>query len=107
MTASARTTVDVWFDPLCPWAWMTSRRVRPRSATRTALSTSASRTDVVGRSTSSLAQNSPHRRSRQGRESLYRQTSPAPVRRVISAAMCSRDRTASARPASTTKRGMP
>ena len=22
---SERTPVDVWFDPLCPWAWMTSR----------------------------------------------------------------------------------
>ncbi len=22
---SQRTTVDMWFDPICPWAWMTSR----------------------------------------------------------------------------------
>lgn len=25
MTDSARTHVDFWFDPLCPWAWMSSR----------------------------------------------------------------------------------
>lgn len=25
---SERATADFWFDPVCPWAWMTSRRVR-------------------------------------------------------------------------------
>ena len=24
---SGKTPVDFWFDPLCSWAWMTSRRV--------------------------------------------------------------------------------
>ncbi len=26
-TAANRARVDVWFDPLCPWAWLTSRWV--------------------------------------------------------------------------------
>ncbi|MDN5917424.1 MAG: DsbA family protein [Pseudonocardia sp.] len=26
-TAAKRARVDVWFDPLCPWAWLTSRWV--------------------------------------------------------------------------------
>src|SRR3954452_14989793 len=27
-TAPERTKVGFWFDPLCPWAWLTSRWVR-------------------------------------------------------------------------------
>ncbi|MEO3979050.1 DsbA family protein [Streptomyces sp. CAU 1734] len=28
MSENSRTPVDFWFDPLCPWAWMTSRWVK-------------------------------------------------------------------------------
>ena len=32
--STARPVVDFWFDPLCPWAWMTSRWVDEVSAIR-------------------------------------------------------------------------
>jgi len=34
VTPSTRTVVDFWFDPLCPWAWMTSRWMDEVSAIR-------------------------------------------------------------------------
>ena len=43
---SARTPVEMWFDPVCPWAWMTSRwlmeveRVRPVTVTWSVMSLS-------------------------------------------------------------------
>jgi len=33
-TPTARPVVDFWFDPLCPWAWMTSRWMDEASAVR-------------------------------------------------------------------------
>lgn len=44
--ASARSSVEFWFDPLCPWAWMTSRwmmeveTVRPVEVTWSVMSLS-------------------------------------------------------------------
>ncbi len=43
-TTESRTTAEVWFDPLCPWAWMTSRwmmqveQVRPVDVTWSVMS---------------------------------------------------------------------
>lgn len=33
-TPTTRPVVDLWFDPACPWAWMTSRWMDEVSATR-------------------------------------------------------------------------
>ena len=43
---SERNTAEFWFDPLCPWAWMTSRwmmeveKVRPVDVTWSVMSLS-------------------------------------------------------------------
>jgi hypothetical protein len=44
MTATAKASVEMWFDPICPWAWMTSRwlmeveKVRPVEVTWSVMS---------------------------------------------------------------------
>ena len=44
MTRMPRSTIEFWFDPLCPWAWMTSRwmmeveQVRPVEVTWSVMS---------------------------------------------------------------------